>query len=115
MDQAERQALTMICAQLTELRTECALQPEPRQRLLAQIETEASARRPIVDLLSQLQGTSGEETRQMLSGGLPGLSPGQADEESFRCPDAACDRVGTTLPAGPIPRCQLTGQPMTRW
>lgn len=69
----------------------------------------------IVHLLSQLQGTSREETRQMLSGGLPGLSPGQADEESFRCPDAACDRVGTTLPAGPIPRCQLTSQPMTRW
>jgi hypothetical protein len=29
------------------------------------------------------------------------------------CPDGACDRVAHTAPAGPIPRCQITDQPMT--
>lgn len=107
MDLAERQALTTLCAQLTELRTEFALRSEHHQRLLAQIETEARAQRPILELLRQLRG-SNEDTRQILSGGLPGLSPGHADEESFGCPGAACERVCATLPAGPIPRCHLT-------
>ena len=114
MDPAEQAALTMLCAQLPELRAECALQPEHRQRLLAQIEHEAAARRPILALLGQLLGTSGEDSRQMLSTGLPGSGPGRADEESFGCPDAACNRVCTTSPAGPIPGCLLTGQPMRR-
>lgn len=104
----------MVCAQLPELRAECGLQPEHRQQLLARIETEARARRPILELLGQLLGAGRDDTRQMLSGGLPGLGPGRADEESFGCPDAACDRVCTTLPAGPIPRCDLTDRPMIR-
>lgn len=114
MDRDEREALTVVCALLTELREECARQSENRQRLLTQIETEARARRPIRELLGQLLGTSGEATRRMLSGGLPGFGPGQASEESFGCPDAACDLVSTTLPAGPIPRCRLTSQQMAR-
>lgn len=114
MDRDEREALTIVCTHLTELRAECALQPERRQRLLTQVEAEARARRPILLLLGQLLGANGDETRQMLSGGLPGLGPGHADEESFGCPDAACDRICTTTPAGPIPRCLLTGQPMIR-
>lgn len=114
MEKAEREALTIVCAQLTDLRAECALHSEDRQRLMAQIEAEASARRPVLDLLGRLLGSSPDGTRQLLSGGLPGLGPGRADEESFGCPDAACDRVSTTPPAGPIPRCHLTNQPMTR-
>lgn len=114
VDPDEREALTMVCASLAELRAECALQPEHRQRLLTQIEAEARARRPIRELLGQLLGTSGEATRHMLSSGLPGFGPGQADEESFGCPDSACDLVCTAWPAGPIPRCSLTNQQMAR-
>lgn len=109
MDTVERQALTMLCAELVALREECARLPVERQRLLAQIESEARARRPIVGLLSQLLGVD----RGMLAGGLPGFSSGRAyEEEPFSCPDRACDRVCARLPAGPVPRCLLTGVPM---
>lgn len=114
VDPAERAALTMVCAELAELRAECARQPVRHQQLLAQIEARARERRPILDHLRQLLGASPEELRA-LSSGLPGLGPGQADEEHFGCPDAACDRVCATLPAGPVPRCPLIAQPMTRW
>lgn len=104
----------MVCAELNELRAECARQPADRRQLLARIEAEARARRPILDLLGELLGAGREGTRQMLAVGLPGLGLGQADEESFGCPDGVCDRVGTSPPAGPIPRCPLIGQPMSR-
>jgi hypothetical protein len=70
--------------------------------------------RPILGLLGELLGASRDDTVRMLGGGLPGFGPGPADEESFGCPDAACDRVCTTPPAGPVPRCRITGAPMIR-
>ncbi|NKY37230.1 hypothetical protein HGA13_29775 [Nocardia speluncae] len=114
MEGAERAVLTALCTGLDALRAECAQWPESRRQLLARIEAEARARRPILHLVAQLLGTSQEETRQMTSGGLAGFGPGRADEESFGCPDRACDQVATTLPAGPLPRCVLTDTSMRR-
>lgn len=115
MDSAERYALTLLCDELAELRAECADQPQDRQHILTRIEAEARARHPILDLLNELLGTSSpEQTLRTLSSGLPGSGSGQADEESFGCPDGACDRVRGTDPAGPVPRCLVTGQPMCR-
>lgn len=114
MEDAERSVLTILCGGLQALRAECAQWPEPRRQLLARIETEARARRPILPLVAELLGTTQQETRQMTSGGIPGFGPGRADEESFGCPDHACDHLATTLPAGPVPRCVLTDTPMRR-
>ncbi|SEP20290.1 hypothetical protein [Amycolatopsis saalfeldensis] len=110
MDPAERSALTALCAELPELRAECARRPEPA-RVLAVIEAEARARRPITALLEQLLGTPSDETvrQRSLSSRLPGSGPGRADEERFGCPDGACDRLAAAEPAGPVPRCPLTG------
>jgi hypothetical protein len=110
----ERRALTNFCIELDGLREECAFLSESRRRLLERIEAEARARRPIVALLAELLNASREATTRTLAEGLPGIGPGQADEERFRCPDEACDRVGGTTPAGPVPRCMVTGQPMKR-
>lgn len=114
MEPQERRALTALCSELTELRQECAEQSEQRQRLLARIQAEASARRPILSLLAELLGIDGEETLRTVAVGLPGAGSGQADEETFGCPDGACDRVAGTTPAGPVPRCPLIGQPLRR-
>ncbi|SDD55465.1 hypothetical protein [Actinokineospora iranica] len=114
MDLAERHALTALCAELDELRAECARQPHERQRALARLEAAARARLPILALLAELLGSSLDETVRTLASGLPGAGPGQADEERFCCPDGACDRVSLTAPAGPVPRCTVTGQPMKR-
>ncbi|MEU2042686.1 hypothetical protein [Nocardia niwae] len=114
MEDDERTALTGLCSGLQNLRAECAHWPDERQQLLARIETEARARRPIEALLAELMGTTREETRQTISTGLPRFGPGRADEESFGCPDRACDHVTTTVPAGPVPRCNLTGTLMRR-
>jgi hypothetical protein len=110
----ERRALTSFCLELDGLRKECAFLPERRRRLLERIEAEARARRPIVALLAELLDASQEGTTRTLAEGLPGFGPGQADEEQFCCPDGACDRVDGTTPAGPVPRCLVTGQPMKR-
>jgi hypothetical protein len=110
----ERRALTVLCGEITELRAECAHHTEERQNLLARIEIEARARRPVLGLLLELLGGVQEETARALSTGLPGSSHGQADEERFGCSDGACDRVSIALPAGPVPRCPLTGEPMRR-
>ncbi|PPI99510.1 hypothetical protein C5E51_36300 [Nocardia nova] len=114
MEDAERAVLTVLCGGLADLRAECARWPVPRQRLLARIETEARARRPVLALVAELLGASQQETRQMTSGGLPGFGSGRADEESFGCPDRACDHVAEPLPAGPVPRCMLKDTPMRR-
>lgn len=108
--EVERQALTALCSELGALRAECGQQPEHKRQLLARIEAEAAARRPILALLGELLGTEGEATTRALSTALPGASAGQPDEEVFGCPDSACDRVCQPLPAGPVPRCQLTGK-----
>jgi hypothetical protein len=114
LDPAERLALTALCDELPELRRECALQPANKQQLLlSRIEAEARARRPILALLGELLGTSGTDTVRGLSTSLPGAGSGRADEEHFGCPDGACDRVASTVPAGPVPRCLITGLPMT--
>lgn len=112
MQAAERVALTALCAELAELRAECARQPVAQQRLLARIEAEAQARRPIIALLEELLGAGPDDTVRSLSSRLTGTGPGNADEERFGCPDGACDRLQAAIPAGPAPRCSLTGQPM---
>jgi hypothetical protein len=114
MDQAERLALAALCDELDSLRVECAHGPDQRQHLLARIETEAKARRPILAMLDELLGTVRADTVRTLGGGLPGFGPGQADEEQFGCPDGACSRIAGTYPAGPVPRCRVTGDPMSR-
>ncbi|ATW48226.1 hypothetical protein CGZ69_10030 [Streptomyces peucetius subsp. caesius ATCC 27952] len=114
MEEAERYALTILCKDLVNLRAECARQPGDRQRLLARIEAEARARRPVLELLEQLLGSPLEDPVRSLSSRLPGTGPGQADEERFACPDGACGRVCDTLPAGPVPRCLATDEPMRR-
>lgn len=110
----ERQALTALCSEVGALRAECAQQPEHKQRLLARIEAEAAARRPIHGLLGELLETEGSGTTRALSTGLPGAGAGQADEERLGCPDRACDRICEPLPAGPVPQCELTGEPLRR-
>jgi hypothetical protein len=112
LDPAERLALSALCDELPALRQECALQPVNKQLLLSRIEAEARARRPILELLGELLGTSGTDTVRGMSTGLPGAGSGRADEERFGCPDGACDRVASTVPAGPLPRCLITGLPM---
>lgn len=114
MDAAERLALATLCGELAGLRIECAHQPAKRQDLLARIEAEAKARRPILGLLAELLGMDMGDTTRALGAQLPGIGPGRADEERFSCPDGACDRVATTRPAGPVPRCLVTDQPMCR-
>ncbi|MEU9967564.1 hypothetical protein [Streptomyces malaysiensis] len=111
-DTAERLALAALCDELRELRRECAVQTEEKRLLLSRIEAEARERRPILALLDQLLGTSGADTVRGLSSGLPGAGSGRTDEETFACPDGACDRVVHAVPAGPIPRCELTGLPL---
>jgi hypothetical protein len=115
VDAAERHALTGFCEELLELRKECSQLPEDRERLLQRIEEEARTRRPILALLARLLGTDTADTLRALSSGLPGAGPGQADEETFSCPDGACDRKATSpYPTGPIPRCPLTDQRMSK-
>ncbi len=111
-DTAERLALGALCEELRALRRECAAQPEEKRLLLARIEAAARERRPILALLGELLGTSGADAVRGLGAGLPGTGSGRADEESFSCPDGACERITLTVPAGPIPRCLLTDLPM---
>jgi hypothetical protein len=114
MESEERRALASFCRELAELREECAQQPGHLQQLLDRIETEARARRPVVGLLAELLSTGRDDALRTLAIGLPGTGPGQADEEQFRCPDGACDRIAGTVPAGRVPNCLVTGQPMKR-
>ncbi|TYB57674.1 hypothetical protein FXF51_39970 [Nonomuraea sp. PA05] len=114
MDASERLALATLCEELPELRAECARQSAARQALLARVESEAQARRPVLGLLAELLGTGPDGAVRALGTALPGSGPGQADEERFGCPDRACVRVAFTLPAGPAPRCRVTGEPMAR-
>jgi hypothetical protein len=114
MDSSEQLALAAFCEELPDLRAECARQGADRRRQLAHIETEAQARRPILPLLAVLLDARPEHTVRALAAGLPGAGPGQADEESFVCPDGACARVAYTVPAGPVPRCRVIGRPMVR-
>ncbi|HEY0695641.1 MAG TPA: hypothetical protein VGD71_42215 [Kribbella sp.] len=51
VDASDRLALTAFCEELPELRAECARQTAARRQLVAQIEAEAQARRPILGLL----------------------------------------------------------------
>lgn len=112
MHDDERAVLASLCGQLPELRREMARFPAAVQQLLADIETEARAGRPIRGLLSELSIDPDENTRQHSP--LPGVGPGRASEERFGCPEDLCDRATTTVPAGALPRCWLTGRYMTR-
>ncbi|MBW4720395.1 hypothetical protein [Saccharothrix obliqua] len=114
MDRAERLAMTELCDGLADLRAECLHHPAEVRRLFARIEVEARARRPIVALLAELVGSDGSPAARGVAGGLPGFGAGRAHEERFGCPDGACDRDVRPLPAGPVPRCQVTGARMKR-
>jgi hypothetical protein len=114
VESSERLALAAFCEELQDLRTECARQGADQLQQLARIETEAQARRPILVLLAVLLNAKPEHAVRALGAGLPGAGPGQADEESFVCPDGACARVAYTVPAGPVPRCRVTGRLMAR-
>jgi hypothetical protein len=113
VDQAETEALADLCEGLPALREECLLEPEEVRGLLARIEEEARERRPVRALLRELTGVDPTSTRGV-GNGLPGFGPGRAQEVRFACPDGACDRVGLPVPAGPPPRCHVTGVPMKR-
>jgi hypothetical protein len=102
-------ALMTLCAELPGLRAECAQQSAWHRQLLARVEDEARARRPILDLLGELLGVG---TVRSLSHRPPGVGPGRAHEERFGCPDGACDREVVPLPAGPVPHCWVTGTPL---
>jgi hypothetical protein len=112
----EREALTILCEELPELREECAKR-SAHARLLARIEEEAAARRPVLALLAELLEDTPddvlEEHRQAATG-LPGAGAGRADDEVFGCPDGACAREARTVPAGAPPRCLLTSREMRR-
>jgi hypothetical protein len=117
VDRAEREALTILCQELSALRDECAGLSQRHMRLLACIEVEAAARRPVVGLLAELlDGTPDEvlEDHRQAATGLPGAGGGRADDEVFGCPDGACGHVARTVPAGAPPRCLLTGREMRR-
>src|SRR5438128_1453093 len=80
VDSDERALLTMVCLELDALRAERDLQPPHRRELLMQIESRARDRLPIAALVRELLGVSGQDLRGLASE-LPGLGPGQADEE----------------------------------
>lgn len=104
----------MFCDELPALRALCAAEPEEKLLLLSEIEAAARARAPIHPLLSRLLGVNVTGSVRGLGRGLPGAGAGRADEETFGCPDQACDRVAETVPAGPVPHCVITGLPMRR-
>lgn len=109
MPDDERAALAQLCGQLPSLRAEIARHSVSAQRILARIEERARAGQPVRALLADLlPGDQSGVTRQLEV--LPSLGPGRSSEERFRCPDGLCDREATTAPAGPLPRCWLTGR-----
>jgi hypothetical protein len=113
---SEKGALAIVCEDLPGLREECA-RSERQAKLLARIEQEATARRPVLSLLAELLGLTPEEALEdyrQAATGFPGMSGGRADNEIFGCPDGACARTDTTVPAGAPPKCLLTGKEMRR-
>lgn len=117
MNPREREALTMLCQELPGLRVECASLSERHQRLLARIEKEAAARRPVLGLLAELlDGTPDDvlDEHRGVATSLPGAGFGRADDEVFGCPDGACDHQDRTVPAGAPPRCAVIGREMRR-
>jgi hypothetical protein len=117
VDQAEREALTILCQELPTLRVDCAKFSERHVRLLARVEEEAAARRPVLDLLAELLGGTRNEVleeHRSAATGLPGTGGGRADDEVFGCPDDACGHQTRTVPAGTPPRCSLTRREMKR-
>jgi hypothetical protein len=105
----ERQALATLCKHLPRLRAEIAAHPAASRELLARIEERARADEPVVNLLAELFPAGQTGVSRGLEP-LPSLGPGQASRERFRCPDGRCDREETTTPAGPLPRCWLSGR-----
>ncbi|MBB5866654.1 hypothetical protein F4553_000033 [Allocatelliglobosispora scoriae] len=108
----ERIVLGDLCEQLPLLREQFAGSDEARE--LDAIEAAARARLPVTALLEDLLGVSMTDTVRGVSTGLPGAAGGRADEESYGCPDRACDRIAHTVPAGAAPTCRLTGVSMVR-
>lgn len=111
---AERSALTTLCKEFGALIGETSRHSATRQELLERIVAEARARRPVLALLGQLLNTDRETTLRTLATALPGAGPGTARQETFRCPDGACDRTAVPPPAGAIPRCAVLDRHMER-
>jgi hypothetical protein len=105
----ERAALATLCDQLPTLRAEIARHSAAAQQLLAHIEAQARAGQPVRALLADLLPDDQTGVTRHLET-LPSLGPGLSSEERFGCPEGLCDREATTTPAGPLPRCWLTGR-----
>lgn len=109
MHDNERVAVAELCEHLPRLRAEVAAHPAASRELLVLIEQRARSGEPVRDLLAELFPGGQTGVSRGLEH-LPSLGPGQASVERFRCPDGRCGREGTTTPAGPLPRCWLTGR-----
>ncbi|WP_112267900.1 hypothetical protein [Lentzea terrae] len=113
MHDDERAALARLCDQLPGLRAEIAKHPAATRELLARIESRARAGEPVRALLDDLFPPDQAGVTRTFEA-LPSLGPGRSSEERFGCPARLCDREATTKPAGPLPRCWLTGRFMRR-
>lgn len=114
MEAAEQLALATFCAELAELRTEREHLSDERRQLFDRITRAAADRQPILALLEQLLGTTRAETVRSFATTLPGIGPGQPDEEHYVCPDGVCGRIGSPEPGGAIPQCDLLQRSMKR-
>jgi len=114
VDAAEQLALANFCAELTELRTEREHLSEKRQQLFDRITQAAANRQPILALLEELLDTTRAETVRSFATNLPGVGPGQPDEEHYVCPDGACGRAISPEPGGVVPHCDLLRRSIKR-
>jgi len=114
MDDAERRVVARFCLDLPDLRAEVARLDETKRGQLTRIERAAAEGRPISGLLSRYFGIDPATGNRSLQGGLPGAGAGRAHEELFGCPLGHCSREERPVPAGPVPRCLLTGSAMKR-
>jgi hypothetical protein len=114
MDDAERQVLAQFCLDLPDLRAEVARLDETKHGQLARIERAAAEGRPISGLLKRYFDIDPAAAHRSLHRGLPGAGAGRAHEELFGCPHGHCAREERPVPAGPVPRCQVTNSVMKR-
>lgn len=114
MDDAERQVLARFCVDLPELRAEVARLDEAKRGEFARIEQAAADGLPISALLKRCFGIDPATGHRSLHSGLPGAGPGRAHEELFGCPHGHCAREERPVPAGPVPRCQVTNSALKR-
>jgi hypothetical protein len=109
----ERAVLTSFCHSLPTLRAEANRLSAEQRTLLVLIEQEATARRPIGRLSRRFADLANADPLRNPFQQLP-WSEGEADEEVLECPDGACERRVRIMPAGLLPRCNVTKERMTR-